>query len=141
MKRITTSLFILLFLLICLYSCGYNFKESLNRKFIKSDEAAWEDMADGVKRQILGYDKRIMLVRVDFRENSTGVTHKHVHSQSSYVLNGEFDVSIDGITRTLKEGDSFFVPSGQTHGVLCTKAGSLIEAFSPARKDFLTPKK
>lgn len=113
----------------------------MNRKFIKSENVPWEQVGEGVKRQILGYDERIMSVRVDFRKNSVGALHNHVHSQSTYVLSGEFDVTIDGQTKSLKEGDSFFVPSGEMHGVFCTKDGSLLDAFSPARKDFLPEKK
>jgi quercetin dioxygenase-like cupin family protein len=138
MKKFIYTLIILVFLYLS--SCCYNYKESGNRTFMKSDEVKWENAGEGVNRQVLGYDKRIMLVRVDFREKAVGAAHKHKHSQSSLILKGEFEVTIDGKTQTLKEGDAFFVPSGKDHGALCIKEGSILDAFSPAREDFLTRK-
>ena len=135
MKKIICTLIVPVFLQLS--SCSYNYKESVNRIFMKSDEVKWEPAGEGVKRQVLGYDKRIMLVRVDFKEKAVGAAHWHKHSQSSFILKGKFEVTIDGRTQTLKEGDSFFVPSGKDHGALCIHEGTILDAFSPAREDFI----
>ena len=104
------------------------------------EELVTEEVGDGVKRQILGYNEKMMMVRVDFRLNAVGVLHHHVHTQISYVLSGIFEVIIDGESKILKEGDSFVVASGLKHGVVCKQAGSLLDVFNPFREDFL-PKK
>jgi quercetin dioxygenase-like cupin family protein len=110
---------------------------TMGMKFLDSNAIPTEDLGNGVNRQILGFDDKIMLVRVNFKVNSIGVLHSHIHSQTTFVLKGIFEVTIDGETKTLKEGDSFFVASGLIHGVKCLKEGSLLDSFSPARKDFL----
>ena len=112
----------------------------MNRKFYPGNETKWENLGNGVKRQLLGSDDKIMMVRVDFNLNSVGSLHHHFHSQTTYVLSGIFEVTINDETMVMNKDDSFFVPSGQTHGVVCRQAGSLLDVFSPAREDFLPEK-
>ena len=105
--------------------------------FFRSEDTSFESVDQGVNRKILGYDQNIMMVQVDFEKDATGALHRHPHAQSTYVLSGIFDVTIEGETKVLKEGDCFVVPGNCLHGVYCKQKGSLIDAFSPAREDFL----
>lgn len=105
--------------------------------FFHSDEMEWEEVGPGLKRQIMGYDDKLMLVKVDFGEGAVGVMHKHYHSQVTYVVSGEFEMTIGDEIKTLKGGDSFYIVPHVLHGCVCTKPGMLIDVFSPAREDFL----
>lgn len=105
--------------------------------FWLSSETEWEEVAPGLERQIMGYDKKIMLVKAKFDKGAIGNMHQHYHSQVTYVASGEFEMTIDGETKTLKEGDSFYVLPHLMHGCVCTKPGTLIDVFSPVREDFL----
>ena len=49
----------------------------------------------------------------------------------------EFDVMVGGVEKRLGPGDSFYIEPNVEHGAVCRKAGVLIDAFSPAREDFL----
>ena len=111
--------------------------EYKSESFIKDENVAWESVGEGVKRKILGYDNHIMMVRVDFEKGGIGPMHKHVHSQTTYVTRGAFEVTIEGETQILREGDSFFIPSWAMHGAVCLEAGELIDVFSPIREDFM----
>ena len=51
---------------------------------------------------------------------------------------GEFEATIDGETKTLHAGDSFYVAPNKSHGAVCKKSGVLIDIFSPQREDFLS---
>jgi quercetin dioxygenase-like cupin family protein len=86
---------------------------------------------------MLGYGPDLMLCRVWFATDAVGQVHSHPHSQSSYVESGVFRVTIDGQARELVAGDAFYVAPHLDHGAECLEAGTLIEAFSPARADFL----
>jgi len=86
------------------------------------DETPWEPVAEGLSRQIMGYDGKIMLVKAKFETGAVGNLHKHYHSQVTYVASGEFKMTIGDDVR---------------HGCVCTKPGILIDVFSPAREDFL----
>lgn len=100
-------------------------------------ENPWEDAAPGIKRQIMGYDDKIMLVKVKFEEGAEGYMHEHFHSQVTYVESGEFKMTIGDEVRTLKGGDAFYILPHVLHGCTCTSPGVLIDVFSPAREDFL----
>ena len=105
--------------------------------FVHGRDVAWDRMADGVRRQILGYGPDLMLVRVEFEKGAVGAMHHHPHRQVTYVASGAFDATIDGVARRLDAGDSFFVHTGLEHGVVALEPGTLIDVFTPAREDFL----
>jgi len=108
-----------------------------SKEFIKGDDIEWEVVGEGIKRKILAYDDRVMLVNVHFEKGGIGVLHEHYHTQVTYVASGKFDVTINGVTETLKEGDSFYIPPHAIHGVVCLETGMLTDVFGPAREDFL----
>ena len=106
--------------------------------FVIADQTEVETVADGITRQILGYNESLMVVRVRFEAGAEGYVHSHAHAQVTYVESGEFDVVVDSESRRLKAGDSFLVQPNLDHGAVCHKAGVLLDVFSPAREDFLT---
>ena len=105
--------------------------------FVLGKEVEVESVGDGIKRQLLGYNDLLMVVRVEFEEGAEGYIHAHPHSQVSYVESGEFDVFVNGERRTLGPGDSFCVDPNLDHGAICLRAGVLLDVFSPVREDFL----
>lgn len=105
--------------------------------FLFQKDLITETVGEGVKRQIMGYDENLMLVKVEFETGGIGSIHKHSHVQTTYVASGRFEVNIDGEKQILAQGDGFFVPSDAPHGVVCIEAGILIDVFNPVRKDFL----
>jgi quercetin dioxygenase-like cupin family protein len=113
-------------------------KEMLKGKtFIHSNEMEWEQLGNGVKRKILGYDEQVMMVVVHFEKGAVGNLHHHVHRQVSYVASGKFETTINGQQKVLQQGDCFFVAPDLVHGVMALEQGSLVDVFSPAREDFL----
>jgi quercetin dioxygenase-like cupin family protein len=108
-----------------------------NQTFIKTSNQKWEAVAPGISRKIAGYNDDLMMVLVRFDEGGIGKPHSHIHTQTTYVESGSFEVTIAGKTELLVEGDSFFVPPNAVHGVVCKSAGVLIDVFNPIREDFL----
>jgi quercetin dioxygenase-like cupin family protein len=104
---------------------------------IKSSDVPIEEVANGLRRQIMGYDSDIMLVKIDFDKGGIGEPHSHHHQQVSYVVSGKFEVTISDKAEVLGPGDAFLVPSNALHGAVCLEAGTLIDTFSPLREDFL----
>ena len=105
--------------------------------FTTFDSIPWQDMGSGIRRKILTYDEKIMMVRVDFEKGAVGALHQHPHIQVTHIESGYFEVEISGIKKILKAGDVFHVPSNALHGVVCLDAGALIDVFNPMREDFL----
>jgi len=107
------------------------------KPYFIGENTPWEEVGPGLKRQIMGYDGKIMLVKVQFETGAVGQLHKHYHSQVTYVESGEFEMTIGDDVRIIKGGDSYYIPVNEMHGCVCKKPGVLIDVFSPAREDFL----
>ncbi len=106
--------------------------------FIYNNNIQWENTGEGVRRKILAYDKNLMMTAVEFKKGAIGYTHKHPHSQVTYIAKGSFEVSIENEKKVLKAGDVFFVKSNLEHGVVALDEDNLlIDVFSPCREDFL----
>src|SRR5688500_705328 len=91
--------------------------------FIENDEVAWEQTAEGVRRKIMAYEDKLMVVRVEFEKGGIGTLHQHPHVQMTNVEAGKFEVEIDGNKKILKAGDLFYVPANLVHGAVCLEAG------------------
>ena len=98
-----------------------------SKPFFRGEEMEWEIVDNGIKRKIMGYDDKIMLVHVLFEKGAIGSTHEHYHSQVSYVGSGVFDITIDGVTQKLKKGDSVIIISGKDKG----KKGEILKVIEP----------
>jgi quercetin dioxygenase-like cupin family protein len=104
--------------------------------FIENKEVPWEQVAEGVRRKIMSYDEKLMLVKVEFQEGGVGALHHHPHSQITHVESGIFEVEINGYKKRLSAGDVYYIPPNVLHGCVCLEPGVLIDVFSPMREDF-----
>ncbi|MCH5334241.1 MAG: cupin domain-containing protein [Alistipes sp.] len=100
-------------------------------------ELQWESPAPGIRRQIMGYDGQLMIVKVEFEAGAVGTQHEHYHSQATYVASGRFELNIGGKKKILGPGDGYYVAPDELHGCVCLEKGVLIDTFSPHRADFL----
>ena len=105
--------------------------------FVENNDIAWEETAPGIKRKIMSYDERLMVVKVAFERGAVGTLHQHHHTQITHVESGSFEVEISGEKKVLKSGDAFYVPPNAVHGAVCLEDGVLIDVFSPMREDFV----
>ena len=110
---------------------------SNSNNFIPESTTEWEQLNESARRQILGYDDQIMMVKIEFLTGGTGAVHSHVHCQCSYVASGIFEFEIDGVKKVVKTGDGLYMEPNVLHGVKCLETGILIDTFSPVRADFL----
>lgn len=93
---------------------------------------------ENVTRQVLSDHPDLMVVAFRFAaEGAVGALHNHPHVQSTYVESGSFRFTLGDEERVVRQGDSFVIPSGQTHGCVCLEPGTLVDCFTPRRDDFL----
>ena len=93
---------------------------------------------ENVTRQVLSDHPELMVVAFRFAaEGAEGALHNHPHVQSTYVESGRFRFKLGEEEREVGPGDSFVIPSNQTHGCICLEPGTLIDCFTPRRADFL----
>lgn len=105
--------------------------------YIYNNDYEWETVGEGIRRKILGYNKDLMLVLVEFKKGSIGYVHKHYHSQVSYLVSGSFEVTIGNEKKIQKAGDVYFLEPNVEHGVVALEDSSLIDVFAPHREDFV----
>jgi quercetin dioxygenase-like cupin family protein len=105
--------------------------------FIENNDISWQPMDIGVKRKIMAYDDKLMVVKVQFEKGGIGSLHQHHHSQITHIESGTFEVEIGEDKKVLKAGDAFYIPPNVMHGAVCLEAGVLIDVFSPMREDFI----
>lgn len=101
------------------------------------DNIVWTEVAPGNRRAVLSHRPEMMLVAFSFEPGAIGALHSHPQTQVSYVAEGAFDVTIDGVTTRLDAGSSFIVAPNLVHGVVALERGLLIDTFTPRRDDFL----
>ena len=106
-------------------------------EFQFEQQTPWEDLGNGIKRQVFGYDDKVMLVKAKFEKGAIGALHEHHHSQVTYVDSGAFEMTIGNEKKVIRKGDGYYVPPHTLHGCVCLEPGMLIDAFSPLREDFL----
>lgn len=99
----------------------------------------WKELGGGMRRKVIAHTPAIMSVLVQFEKGAVGAVHLHeVHTQSTFVVSGSFEIEVAGVKRVLRAGDSFMAPPGTPHGVVCLEdKGELLDVFSPRRDDFL----
>ena len=105
--------------------------------FVSAQNGEWASPEPGVKRRIMVYLDEMMIVEVVFEKGASGAQHSHPHIQASYVAEGRFDVTIDGVTKIMEQGGSFIIPPNLIHGVKALEQGRLIDTFTPHRAEFL----
>lgn len=105
--------------------------------FVFSKDCVFENQGGGVRRRILAHGDALMQVEVHFETNAEGAVHRHPHTQTTYVLKGTFEFTVDGESAIVCGGDTVYMPSQTLHGCKCLEKGVLLDVFSPQREDFL----
>ena len=62
--------------------------------------------------------------------------HHHIHEQIMHVVEGDFEFTLDGITKTYHPGDIVVIPSNSPHGGKALTPCKLMDIFSPAREAY-----
>lgn len=143
MKKIifTSLLFITVINANSVYAISENneeIKKTRSESFIQENSIEWETIGDGVKRQILGYDGQIMMVKMKAdKKGPVGVEHSHYHSQVTFVSSGKFEFVIGGEKRILSSGDGMYMEPDIRHSCFCIEPGVIVDCFTPTRADFL----
>jgi quercetin dioxygenase-like cupin family protein len=76
---------------------------------------------------------------INFIEVKAGCSvprHRHIHEQCSFVIEGEFELTVNDIPQLLNTGLFAIIPSNTWHGGIAITDCRLIDIFSPAREDY-----
>jgi quercetin dioxygenase-like cupin family protein len=75
---------------------------------------------------------------VTFEAHTEAPMHAHVEEQVVIVLDGEFEFTLDGETRTMRRGDIAVIPPWVPHGAVTGESTCVeVDVFSPPRTTLL----
>jgi quercetin dioxygenase-like cupin family protein len=79
----------------------------------------------------------LMLSFVHFERAGAEVpTHQHPHEQMGVGLSGEFELTIGGETRVIRQGDAYLIPGGVPHSARSLSESRALDVFHPIRDDY-----
>lgn len=90
-----------------------------------------------MRRQVLAYNRNLMLVRHHFWKGWKGTSHRHPHEQLVYVVTGRIQFDADGKTIELRSGDSVIVEGNVEHRATALEDSEVLDVFAPFREDYV----
>ena len=67
---------------------------------------------------------------------ASGPRPGHPHEQVIHLLDGEFELTVNGETRRMTTGNVAVVPPGARHRGTALTPCRILDAFAPAREDY-----
>ena len=94
------------------------------------------DIIDGYHAQFI-HTNSMTFSFINVDANSALPMHSHPHEQVSQVIEGKFQLTVNGEIRVLEPGDIAIIPSNTQHGGLAITNCKLLDVFNPVREDYL----
>jgi quercetin dioxygenase-like cupin family protein len=103
--------------------------------FLKLDDLKEHEILPGCHVRFI-HSERMSFAYWHFDPDATIPPHSHPHEQVGTMIEGELEVTIDGVTRHLTPGCVLVVPSNSMHSVRALSRCYVIDAFCPVREDY-----
>jgi quercetin dioxygenase-like cupin family protein len=87
-------------------------------------------------RARLVHSDRMTFSYVDVDAGASFAEHDHPHEQVIHLLDGEFELTVNGETRRMTTGDVAVVPPGARHRGTALTPCRILDAFAPPREDY-----
>lgn len=94
------------------------------------------------KTIVAGYDARFIhteSMTFSFLEVKAGASlpaHSHIHEQVSHVLEGSFQLTIDGEVVVFGQGTIVVIPPNAVHSGIAITDCKIMDVFNPIREDY-----
>lgn len=105
--------------------------------FTYNHETAAVPAGEGVQRKVLSHSKSLMVCEITLEGGSIIAAHAHPHEQITYIISGKCRYTVGEETREVGAGDSVLIPGNVPHSIVVLETMKVIDAFAPAREDFL----
>ena len=103
--------------------------------FIDLKSLAVKEPVPGYKA-VFVHSQNMTLAYWEVEEGAVMPEHSHPHEQVASVVEGQFELTVDGEPKVLDAGISAVIPSNTPHGGKALTACKLIDAFHPIREDY-----
>ncbi|MHA1734264.1 MAG: cupin domain-containing protein [Promethearchaeota archaeon] len=108
---------------------------------VNQAEVTAVEMLPGIVRKTLAHNGDLMVVRFDMKAGARIELHSHAPSQNGYVVSGRIKFFTEGNARDFVAGpgDGYCFDPHEKHGADILEDAVVIEAFSPARPEYVAP--
>ena len=103
--------------------------------FIKLTDVEERDMVPGFRARFVHAD-RMTCSYWNVAAGSELPEHAHPHEQITNMIRGLFEMTLEGKTQTVTEGDVVVIPSGARHRGRALTDCFILDVFSPVREDY-----
>lgn len=93
------------------------------------------DIVPGYHARFIHSDT-MTLAYVDVDEGASLPEHAHIHEQVLNLLEGRFELVLDGEPIQLETGQVFVIPSNVPHAGRAISRCRILDVFNPVREDF-----
>ena len=73
---------------------------------------------------------------VEVEKGASLPSHSHYHEQISQVLEGEFELTINGTSKICRSGDIAIIRSNVKHSGKALTSCKILDIFTPVREDY-----
>ena len=103
--------------------------------FINLNEISERQVVPGFKGKFIHSDN-VTIVHWDITAGAKLLEHNHPHEQITNIIDGELELTIEGITKVLKSGELAVVPSNVKHSGIAITDCYVVDVFYPIREDY-----
>lgn len=93
------------------------------------------EISRGFNARVLHTDN-LTLAYVDIDDGAMLPEHHHVHEQVVNLLEGRFELTVDGTPHILEPGQVYAIPSNVPHSGRALSRCRILDVFTPVREDF-----
>jgi quercetin dioxygenase-like cupin family protein len=104
-------------------------------KTITVAETPTRELFPGYRARLVHSD-RMTFSYVDVDAGASFTEHDHPHEQVIHLLEGDFEVTVDGESRVMHAGDVAVVPPHARHRGTAITNCRILDAFAPVRDDY-----
>jgi quercetin dioxygenase-like cupin family protein len=102
---------------------------------IKLDDIVPKEIIPGYHGKLI-HTQNMSLAFWEVEKGAKVPEHAHMNEQVMQVLEGSFEFTLGGITKTYKPGDLVIIPPNVPHSGLALTTCKLMDVFSPTREEY-----
>jgi len=103
--------------------------------FVELNQSQAREIFPGFKAHLV-HSANMTFAHWMIKAGATLTAHAHVHEQVVNMIEGVFELTIAGETRTLGQGSVAIIPSNALHSGKAITDCRIIDAFYPIREDY-----
>ena len=104
-------------------------------KFMSLKELDWKELLPGY-RACFVHSETMTVAHWKIAPGASMPGHSHPHEQVSNIIDGQFELTIEGVTKILGPDDVAIIPPNASHSGKALTKCRIIDVFYPIREDY-----